>query len=98
MKRLTIALAVIAAFAASPAAADPIAVMTRDGVTVTLTDEPCAVPGVSSMSQRATWVDSKRAYEGCFTTFPESVTVGAYFDDQSVAVFPAELFAPAQGL
>ena len=94
MNRILLALL----FLAAPAFAEPIAVMTLQGVTVTLTNQPCAIKYVTNLPLRATWKDGSKTFDGCYAVFPESEAVGFWFDDGSVAVVPVMMFKMVTGV
>lgn len=85
-------------FCALPALAGPVASVSVQDVTVTLFDDACAIPYVTNLPMRATWVQGDKTFEGCFAVFPESAAIGMWFDDGSVAVVPAGVFRPVTGL
>lgn len=60
------------------------------GQSVTLHDEPCAVPVAKNLQFRAVWKDRDASYEGCFTI--QNGIVVAYFDDRTVVAIPAQYF------
>ena len=78
------------------AAAQPIAVVSGSGTTITLTDEPCAIEAVSNLPKRATWVDTKGKFEGCWGS--QGPVVLAYFEDKSVVAIPAAILKAAEAI
>lgn len=95
MRYLVVSLFVVVSFfvlvlLAPPALAEPVAYATRDGVTVTLHSEACAVKGIKNLPNRATWDEGGKRTEGCAGMF--GPVVGLYFADQSMAVVSVELF------
>ena len=77
---------------AMPVHAKSIAVNTQQpGVTVLLTDEPCAITDkVSNLPNRATWNEKGVTHEGCWGAYGN--TVMAFFADLSVVAIPAHTF------
>lgn len=90
---LGLACAVAVAF---PVRAAPLAVAVDESVTVTLHDEPCALPAVSNLPHRATWVEKGATHEGCWGSNGQIVM--AYFADRSVVAIPLRSFQKAQGV
>ena len=77
--------------------AAPIAVSSTPGVTIILTDEPCALKAVRNLSRRATWTEHGTTFEGCWSSarvLGNDVVLG-YFSDQSVVVIPVLYFRAA---
>ena len=77
--------------------AAPIAVSTTPGVTIILTDEPCAFKEVRNLPRRATWTEHGTTFEGCWgagRVLGNDVVLG-YFSDQSVVVIPVLYFRAA---
>lgn len=72
--------------------AQPLAVGASGAVTVTLTDERCAMAAVANLPGRATWSEGGKIFEGCWGLMPETGIVLAYFDDKSVVAIPAAAF------
>lgn len=95
MKHVMLALLILVA---APVFAEPIAVMSLQGITVTLTNQPCAIKYVTNLPLRATWKDGSKTFDGCYAVFPESEAIGFWFDDGSVAVIPAHIFKPVTAL
>lgn len=79
-------------FVFSAAHAEPIAYVTRDGITVTLHTEKCAIEGITNLSNRATWDEGGKRVEGCVGSFGS--VLGFYFADQTMAVVSVDLFRP----
>lgn len=73
--------------------AKPLAIAQGDGVTVTLTDEPCAVKEIANLPYRATWTEKGKTFEGCWAV-DESLVV-SYWSDATVVVLPAQMFKKA---
>ena len=76
--------------------AKPVAVGGGNGITVTLTDEPCAFTHVITLPFRITWEEKGTKFEGCYGI--QMGIVVAYFSDKSVAIFPGHLFTPVTDL
>ena len=74
--------------------AKPLAVATHGVITITLHDEPCKLK--IQLPSRATWVEGRKTYEGCWGAQGELVVT--YFDDQSIAVLPVTVFRPVTTL
>lgn len=77
--------------------AAPIAVTTTGDVTVTLTDEPCAIAAVTNLGKRATWEEKGKRFEGCWGASQLGVVM-VYFDDKTVGAIPAEVFRQVSGV
>ena len=75
------------------AEARAVAIATSQGISITVTDEPCRLKQVSNLPYRVTWKDGNKTFEGCFTVRPDVNVVVAYFDDGSVALIPAHAFS-----
>lgn len=93
MGTLALGLLVLLFFATPRADAAVIAVAQKDGVIVSLTDEPCRLEQVKNLPGRALWAEKGKVHEGCF-----AVTGGilvAFFDDRTVVLFDLGSFSPA---
>jgi hypothetical protein len=77
--------------------AAPLFTATNEGVTITLTDEPCALDAVSNLKYRATWVEKDKTFEGCWAPHREMGAVIAYFDDKTIALIPVQAFVKVVG-
>ncbi len=88
-------LVAVVLFLVTPAYAAPVAIGQHEGITVVLTDEPCALDAVSNLQRRATWTEGGKTFEGCFGILGGMVV--AYFSDKTVAAIPVQHFAPARG-
>ena len=86
------ALLILVAGAFSHSRAADVAKVSDSDVTITLTDEKCALSSVSNLPYRAYWDESGKHYEGCFAV--RKIFVLLYFDDKSVVVLPAHAFEP----
>ena len=71
----------------------PVAEYVEGPVTITLSDEPCALAAVTNLPYRATWRDTRGVFEGCFDIQHGSV-VALYFDDRTVVTAPLRAFGP----
>ena len=71
--------------------AGPIAIAKAGAVTITLYDEPCALPAVANLKQRATWAEPGKTYNGCWGA-SELGVVMLYFEDLTVAAVPMQVF------
>lgn len=60
------------------------------GVTVRLTDEPCALEAVTNMPNRATWTEAGVVTEGCFGI--QGTLLLAYWADKTVTALPVRAF------
>lgn len=80
----------------SVAYAAPVAVMDRDGIGITLFDEPCKFTHIVNYKYRATWSEDGKTFEGCFGLNTASRVIVAYFDDKSIAVVPMSFFRPVK--
>ena len=77
--------------------AAPVAVAGNSEVTVTLTDEDCALGAVKNLPYRATWVEAKGSFEGCYDVRRDIVVI--YFEDKQVVVVPLGAFRkPGTGI
>jgi len=95
MRQMLMGLLILPAlFLAPPADAAVIAVAQRDGVIVSLTDEPCRLEVVKNLPGRALWVEAGKVHEGCFAV-PGGGILVAYFEDRTVVLFHLGSFAPA---
>lgn len=94
MKKLLLALLL----SCNTVSAAPVAIAKAEGVTVTLYNEPCAFTKVVALKNRATWEEKGVKYEGCFAVHIEAGAVVAYFSDKSIALFPAQIFAPLSSM
>jgi hypothetical protein len=79
-----------------PAFPAPVAIANNEGVTITLTDEPCALAAVSNLKYRAIWSEPGTRFDGCFGVSGPVVIL--YFDDRTVVVLPVRAFSLAQGV
>jgi len=95
MKTALIVLAVVLLLMAA-AQAGPIAVGREGGITVTLTDEPCAVTAIANLPGRITWEEHGRIVEGCYTVTGPMIV--AYFADRTVVLMPAQLFTKVRAI
>lgn len=86
----------IAAVIVGSVRAEPKAVATTDKVTVTLYDEPCAIPAVKNLPFRATWKEGGSTFEGCFTI--SGGLVMGYFDDRTVVGIDGRAFKKLEAL
>lgn len=77
-------------FVSSLAHADPMAYATKDGITITLHTEACALDSVVNLSNRATWDEGGKRVEGCVGIF--GPVFAFYFADKTVAIASVELF------
>lgn len=74
--------------------------VSEDGsVTVLLTDEPCALGGVTNLPYRAVWQKKGEApIQGCFNVIGGGSVIAMYFEDKTVLVFPGNVFSPTTSL
>lgn len=77
--------------------AAPVAALAQGELRIILYDEPCAIKAPSNLQYRATWVKGSEKFEGCHSLFSGPI-VAIYFDDDTVAVVPAVLFRPVEGI
>ena len=66
------------------------------GVIVQLTDEPCALPAVANLKNRATWTEAGKVTEGCWAAGRGLVML--YFADKTVVAVPAQAFSRTTGV
>lgn len=60
------------------------------GQSVTLHDEPCAIPVAKNLKYRAVWKDGEKNFEGCYIV--QGGIVVAEFDDRTVIAIPGQYF------
>lgn len=94
MKRLLLAL-VFSLVSSVSAFAEPIAALNETGVQIMLYNDKCQMAAPTNLKYRAVWTERGKIFEGCFMVFL-GLSVGAYFDDNTMAVMPVELFKPVQ--
>ena len=94
MKRLLFLLCFLPALAR----AEPILVMNQSGIQIMLYNDPCKIKAPSNLGYRVTWAAEGKVIEGCFGVFAPEPSIGAYFEDDTMAVIPAELFKPVVSL
>lgn len=83
----------VAMLLAACAAAEPIAEATaRNGVRVTLYEEPCALAAVVNLPRRATWTQNGQVIEGCYGD--SNGIIACYFADRTVVLIPSRFFIP----
>lgn len=100
MKRImwVIVASLVLAFSFQPALSETIAIAQSHGVTLSLTDEPCALDGVSNLKLRAVWQEAKGSFEGCWGSQLEGNLVVLYFSDKSVMGVPGPVFKTPNSL
>ena len=76
--------------------AAPVAEAGGEGVRVLLTDEPCALPAVANLKNRATWTEAGKVTEGCWAAGRGLVML--YFADKTVVAVPAQAFSRTTGV
>lgn len=69
-----------------PAHAKPVAAAQGEGVSVVLTDEPCALSAVTNLPYAATWTEKGKTIKGCWGAHPQFPIVIAYWADKTVSV------------
>lgn len=80
------------------ATAEPVYQATApDGVRVTLHDDKCALPEITNLPRRATWIEQGKAFEGCWGARPDQGIVLAYFADKTVVSIPVQAFSRVTG-
>jgi hypothetical protein len=92
-----VGLVIAALFYSARLHADPLFSATAEGVTITLTDEPCAVKEIANLPYRATWVEKDKTFQWCWGPYRELSIVLAYFDDRTIAVIPVQAFVKVVG-
>ena len=66
---------------------------------VFLTDEACESQAVTNLPKKAIWVDkNNNRIAGCWGFMHAAGSVLFYFDDKTVVLIPARMFAPAQDI
>lgn len=84
----------------TPAAhAGPIAVLMEQGLEIMIYSEACKLAGApKNLTNRATWKEKGKTYEGCVAPFGGGAIVGGYFADGTMAVIPAAAFSAVKEL
>lgn len=77
--------------------AEPVAVSSNNGITITLFDEGCKSHNVKNLPYRAAWKEGKGSFEGCYGV-SSGVVVMLYFEDKTVVVLPVQAFAKTTGI
>lgn len=76
-----------------PVHAVPIAQATGPGgEVVTIMDEPCALKHIVDLSNRATWSEKGKTFEGCASPHPIGVVVLFFKEDKTIAIIPMRAF------
>jgi hypothetical protein len=79
--------------------AEPRYALQGQGVTVTLTDEKCALDAVTNLPYRATWTENGQTFEGCWSISFDEQRVNVYFgNDKTVVSFPPSMFSKVTGV
>lgn len=76
--------------------AEPIAVFSQGQLFVTLTNEPCALPAVINLPNRAVWIEKGETIEGCWRH--SETFIMFYFADKTVLPLPTRAFRLAVGV
>jgi hypothetical protein len=79
------------------AKAEPLFRASAEGTTITLYDEPCKLPEVENLKNRATWEEKGKVTEGCYGGHPQFPLVLFYFADKAVTIVPVEVFKRMTG-
>jgi hypothetical protein len=69
----------------------PIALFQSEGVTITITDEPCQLKAVTNLKHRATWNEHGKTHEGCAAGHPAGIIL-FYWEDKTVSIASAQAF------
>lgn len=77
--------------------AEPVAVASGNGITITIHTDPCKSEGVKNLPKRATWKEAGGEVEGCYGVAGGQIVM-MYFDDKTVAVLPVQLFKRVNGV
>lgn len=78
-----------------PVFAKDIAQATQGNVTVTLTNEDCALKEhVKNLPSRAVWEEKGKTFEGCWR--PTAGVIVMFFDDLTVVAAPMRAFRPVK--
>lgn len=88
-----LAAALVLVLFATIASASVIAMASDGGVVVSLTDEPCALPTVTNLPLRATWLEKGKVTEGCYGL--ANGIIMSYWGDLTVTAVPVEAFRKA---
>lgn len=84
--------------AALPVNAQPIGILTGEGVSITLYDEDCTLKEtVINLPKRAVWRQDGKAVEGCWGFHPQTGIVSFYYADKTVASIPGQAFRKLEG-
>jgi hypothetical protein len=90
-------IAVVATFLyCLPALAVPMAEASYNHAKIVLTDEACKLSAIKNLPRRAVWTEKGKTFEGCWEVHQFGFVI-AYFDDQTIAVIPADMFKPITG-
>jgi hypothetical protein len=81
----------------SNALAEPLFQASDQKARITLYSDQCELKEVSNLSRKATWEESGKTFEGCWSISPLGVVV-MYFSDKTVAVAPAQAFQKVTGV
>lgn len=71
--------------------AKSVAQLNHDGITVTLTDEPCQLD--IKLPYVLSWRENGKLFTGCYTVHG-GIVVAYFSEDKSIALFPGQLFRP----
>lgn len=88
-------LIVVAIISAPLAFGAPVAQARVQEVTITLFDDPCVLPAVSNLKQRATWTEAGKVYQGCWGSHALGIIM-VYFDDRTIGALPVQAFTRIQ--
>jgi hypothetical protein len=78
------------------AQAKPTHIAQEGNITITITDEKCALSAVS-MPFRATWKEGDKHYEGCVGQHPTGILI-FYFTDGSIVLMATQVFRTVTGV
>lgn len=98
MKLLTSVLALAIALFPVVAYGNPVVELRQGEVLITLYDEPCVLPEVTNLPDRAEWFEKGTKTEGCWSINPQAGIVVMYFADKTVAIAPIRAFTKVSNI
>ena len=78
----------VSLFVAISAFAEPLAKAQSGGTQVMLYTDPCTLPAVVNLPNRAEWIDGSKMFEGCWSTDIIPGFVILYFSDRFIVAIP----------
>lgn len=78
---------------AAPLYAQPVAVFSGGGVSITLHDDECRLKSeITNLPRRAVWVENGVSVEGCFGLIEQVRVFSFYFADKTATALPTQIF------